>query len=60
MKNDHCAICPKSINREKRIAILRHALAVIKTQEAIQALEQDNILAELAEPALCEACEVSP
>ena len=55
-----CRVCPKSINREKRIAILRHALAVIKTPESIQALEQDNILAELAEPALCAPCEVSP
>lgn len=55
-QQSHCSVCPSGINREKRIAILRHALAVIKTPEAIMAIDQDNILAGLNEESLCSPC----
>lgn len=57
---DHCAICPTVLNREKQLAIARHALSVSLTPESVRALAQMDILARLAEPALCAPCEVSP
>lgn len=50
-----CNKCPARLNLEKRLAITKHTLAVSGTYEAVKTLEQEQLLAEIAGPALCEA-----
>ena len=59
-KKPHCSdCCPLRLNREKQLAIAKHALATIRTPEAVQALQSMAVLDELHEIPSCETCEVT-
>lgn len=57
---DHCTVCPALINAQKQTAVAIGVLQRIGTSEARQALRSIAVLANLKEPVLCGACEVSP